>query len=239
MSLGKTFLPPGWHERLQMDRYPIKAFVRSRFIPLLKSGMKVLDAGSGRLPEQSLREDLLATGASLETLDFLPGEGVDHVADVAETRLPDASYDALLCLQVLEHVPEPWKVCRELYRIAKPGAVIVVSAPQSAWLHNMPYHYFHFTKVGMRKILEDAGLVVDVIEGQGGHFVNVGVNLHYSCRVWDELMEQKGNPIWYKMFRPFLRLWLGFVMKGFTLMMDKLLPWEDNTQGWNVLCHKP
>ena len=91
----------------------------------------------------------------------------------------------------------------------------------------------------MRKILEDAGLVVDLIEGQGGHFVNLGVNLHYTCRVWDEVMEKKSNPFWMKLMRPFLRLWFGLVEKSLMLWLDKVLPWEDNTQGWNVLCHKP
>ncbi|MDB6117703.1 MAG: Methyltransferase type 11, partial [Verrucomicrobiaceae bacterium] len=200
-SLGKTFLSPAWHERLQADRYPINEFVRRLVMPLLKPGMRVLDAGSGRLKEQHLRNELLATGASLETLDFLPGEGVDHVADVADTKLPEQSYDAILCMQVLEHVPNPQAVCTELYRMAKPGAHVMVSAPQSAWLHNLPYHFFHYTNIGMRKMLEEAGFEVLLLEAQGGHFTTLAVMNHYTCRVLEEIIERKGNPVWYKPIR--------------------------------------
>jgi SAM-dependent methyltransferase len=238
-SLGKTFLPASWHQRLQADRYPINDYVRKNFLPHLAPGIKVLDAGSGRLPEQQLRSDLLATGATLETLDFLPGEGVDHVADIADTKLPSESYDGILCMQVLEHVPDPSAVCRELFRLARPGAQVIVTAPQSAWLHNLPYHYFHFTKIGFRKLLEDAGFEVQAVDPQGGHFAYLAVLNHYTCRVIDEIMTKKGSPFWYKPVHLWLRFWLGFVRKVWYLYLDKLLPCEDDTQGWNVLCRKP
>ena len=237
-SLGKSFLPPAWHERLQADRFPINDFARRHILPLFKAGTKVLDAGSGRLPEQQLRSEILATGATLETLDFLPGEGVDHVADVADTKLPEQSYDAILCMQVLEHVPNPQAVCAELYRMARPGAHVMVSAPQSAWLHNLPYHYFHYTNIGMRKILEEAGFEVLTMEAQGGHFATLAVMHHYTCRVLDGLAEQRGNPLWYKPLRLWLRLWNGFLMKSLYIWLDKVLFWEGNTQGWNVLCRR-
>jgi SAM-dependent methyltransferase len=237
-SLGSTLLPPSWHERLQADRYPIRDFVRRHFLPLLKPDMKVLDAGSGRLPEQQMRAELLATGAILDTLDFLPGEGVDHVADIADTKLPPASYDNLLCIQVLEHVPDPAAVCRELFRLARPGAHVIVSAPQSAWLHNLPYHYFHFTNIGLRKLLEDAGFEVLVLESQGGHFTQLAVMNHYTCRVLDSLMAKRGNPFWSVPLRLAGRLWFGLVLKAFYLQLDRLLPWEGNTQGWNALCRR-
>ena len=238
LSLGKTFLPPAWHERLQADRFPINDFARRLVLPLLKPGMKVLDAGSGRLPEQQLRSELLATGAALETLDFLPGEGVDLVADIADTKLPDQSYDVILCMQVLEHVPNPQAVCAELYRMARPGAHVMVSAPQSAWLHNLPYHFFHYTNIGMRKILEDAGFEVITLDAQGGHFTTLALMNHYTCRVLEAKAEGMGNPVWYKPISLALRLWYGFIMKAFYLWLDKVFFWEGNTQGWNALCRR-
>ena len=237
-SLGKTLLPPDWHERLQADRYPINAFVRQNFLPLLKPGVRLLDAGSGRLPEQHLRNELLATGATLETLDFMAGEGVDHVADVADTMLPDQSYDAILCLQVLEHVTNPQAVCRELYRMSKPGGHVMVSAPQSAWLHNLPYHFFHYTNRGMRQILEEAGFEVLTLEPQGGLFTTLAVMNHYSCSVLDEIAQRNGNPLWSRPLRLARRLWHGLIHKSYYLWLDRVLFSEDGTQGWNALCHR-
>jgi ubiquinone/menaquinone biosynthesis C-methylase UbiE len=44
----------------------------------------------------------------------------------------DKSFDVVLCTEVLEHVVEPDRVVRELMRVAKPGARVVVSIPNEA-----------------------------------------------------------------------------------------------------------
>lgn len=51
---------------------------------------------------------------------------------VAEaTRIPfaEASFDALTCLGVLEYVPAPQGVLREMHRVLKPGGHLIVSFP--------------------------------------------------------------------------------------------------------------
>ena len=44
----------------------------------------------------------------------------------------DATFDVVLCTEVLEHVVEPARVVRELMRVAAPGARVVVSIPNEA-----------------------------------------------------------------------------------------------------------
>jgi len=39
------------------------------------------------------------------------------------------SVDLLLCLDVLEHLPDPWAVMKSLYRLVRPGGSVVVSVP--------------------------------------------------------------------------------------------------------------
>lgn len=55
----------------------------------------------------------------------------DPVAHVAEDRLPceDASFDRIVVIDVHEHVDDPRIVTRELARILKPGAQLVVTTP--------------------------------------------------------------------------------------------------------------
>ena len=45
---------------------------------------------------------------SLESLDVSAGGGIDHVADLQDTGLPDASYDGVFCTQVIHHLPDQY-----------------------------------------------------------------------------------------------------------------------------------
>ena len=40
---------------------------------------------------------------------------------------PDATYDAVLCVHVLEHVPDDAKALREIFRILKPGGWAILN----------------------------------------------------------------------------------------------------------------
>lgn len=67
-----------------------------------------------------------------ETLDILPGENIDIVADIMKPLpIENNTYDLIYMSHVLEHVPwyETVKVLRELYRILKVGGSIEVYVP--------------------------------------------------------------------------------------------------------------
>lgn len=84
-------------------------------------------------------------------LDIEPLPGVDVIADLNLCRtmpLPfeDASFDELLLNHVLEHVPDALGLMQELWRIAKPGAMLTARTPygssDDAWedpTHVRPY----------------------------------------------------------------------------------------------------
>lgn len=59
---------------------------------------------------------------------YLVGKGA-RVLDVTALDLPDASFDALLCNHVLEHVPDDATAMRELRRVLKPGAWAILQVP--------------------------------------------------------------------------------------------------------------
>lgn len=239
MGLSGWILPPRYQERLLLERWYVHDFVRQKMMPRLSREVTLLDAGAGRLPEQFLRDELLQTGTRLETLDLFGGPGVDHVGDISAMPFADNAYDHVLCTQVLEHVTDPQKVCKELCRVVKPGGYVGVTAPQSSHLHNLPYHFFHFTHLGMRQMLERSGLEVLEITPQGGHFAYLAMQLHLTCALLPS-----EDPKWWKkgllkVSRLPLRLLLGFAVKVPMLVLDRLLPLQSNTQGWCALCRKP
>jgi len=80
-------------------------------------------------------------------------------------RLPfsDASVDACLCIEVLEHLPDDAAAVREIARVLKPGGILVASVPSAYyWPQYLELigHLRHYNRDGFRRLLEAAGLDV-------------------------------------------------------------------------------
>ena len=63
-------------------------------------------------------------------------EAADHLDDVVcgdvetiELPWPDASFDAILCGDVLEHLADPWRTLRRLSALLVPGGLVIASIP--------------------------------------------------------------------------------------------------------------
>ncbi|WAC19652.1 class I SAM-dependent methyltransferase [Luteolibacter sp. SL250] len=235
-SLGSLLLPDSFHERMQVERWHVHEFIRKEAMPLMKPGIKVLDAGSGREQEQYLRKELLATGATLHTCDFCEGPGVDFVADVSDLPFEAASYDIVLSTQVLEHVMDPQKVVSEMARVLKPGGKLFLTTPQSSPLHNLPWNFFNFTNLGLRLLFDTAGLKVVKEQAQGGHFTLLAYQLHWTLNVL------RGLSLPGVLKKPLILFWqacFGFLFKVILIRLDRCDPDPLNTQGWNFLGEKP
>ncbi len=68
-------------------------------------------------------------------LDYLSAdlyvENVMVRMDITDIQYPDASFDAIICNHVLEHVPGDRRAMRELYRVLKPGGWAILQVPYS------------------------------------------------------------------------------------------------------------
>lgn len=108
----------------------------------------------------------LGPGAFYVALDYPPtGRDLydarpDVFADAAQLPFADARFTGVVCLEVLEHVPEPGQVVAEIARVLAPQGQAWISMPFLYPLHDAPFDFQRYTEFGLRRDLLRAGLEV-------------------------------------------------------------------------------
>jgi SAM-dependent methyltransferase len=128
----------------------------------LGPGARVLDYGCGDLPHRGR----LGPGVDLVGAD-IPGNPVATVEIRPDGGLPvtDASFDAVISTQVLEHVPAPAAYLAEAHRVLAPGGVLMLSTVGLQIYHPDPADYWRWTCAGLQRAVSEAGFEVDAFEG--------------------------------------------------------------------------
>lgn len=115
----------------------------------------IFEFGSLQVPGQENRSDLrpFFPGKEYVGCDFRPGRGVDRILDLHKIDLPDNSVGAIIMLDVLEHVKFLSPAMDELYRILKPGGVVIITSVMFFPVHDHPSDYWRFTPAGFAALL--------------------------------------------------------------------------------------
>jgi SAM-dependent methyltransferase len=140
-------------------------YLVSRLSSSVASGMLLLNVGSGGEIASRINRTLVAESVDVQlfSIDIAPIRGPDVIGDVCRTPFPDECFDIVCLMEVLEHVYDPPQALVEIYRVLKPGGVLIFSVPFVFPLHDLPFDYFRFTKHGIELLLRDYDQV-DIIE---------------------------------------------------------------------------
>ena len=103
------------------------------------SGDRLVDVGCGQGALWPLLKDRFSTYCGVDAVRYeaLPADAEFHQADLDRPDWPIASgiADLVVALETIEHLENPWAFMRDVVRIAKPGAWVVVTTPnQLSWL---------------------------------------------------------------------------------------------------------
>jgi 2-polyprenyl-6-hydroxyphenyl methylase/3-demethylubiquinone-9 3-methyltransferase len=140
LAMLRTFVNPGrvpYYERVFVERVRLDA-VRT---PLLDVG-----CGGGLMSEEFARmgfavHGLDASRGSIATARrhaATQGYEIDYaVGDAAALPYPDASFGAVACCDVVEHVADVDRVLGEVARVLRPGGVLVYDTPNRTWISKL------------------------------------------------------------------------------------------------------
>lgn len=186
-----------------------------RYLPSSGDGLRLLDVGCGtghhmaRLRQRGFV--VAGVDASEEMLEHArannPGAEI-HEGDAEKLPFPDQSFDFVLCIEVLRHLPRSARCIREMGRVLKPGGVCLATATPLlnlngyALINRIAHRYgignlarhrqaFH-TSSRLRREFIDGGFAVPDIHGVYMGPVN-----------WVERIAPRAVPRFLKAWEPF------------------------------------
>jgi SAM-dependent methyltransferase len=95
----------------------------------------------------------------------------DIICDITSIPETDGAFDAVMCTEVIEHVPDAVAALRELARLVRPGGYLIVTAPFCSLTHMAPYHFATgFSRYFYREHLPRLGFNILDLEENGNFF---------------------------------------------------------------------
>jgi SAM-dependent methyltransferase len=177
MALMKSLVPRSLYQKLDPFEASIEAFVQGVSAEVAP-GKRVLDAGAGECRFKPFFQQAEYVG-----IDFAQGDPswnysrLDTIARLEELPFPDATFDHVLSIVVLEHTPMPARVIAEFQRVLKRGGMVHLVVPHMWEEHQKPYDFFRFTSSGIRYLLQQGGIRIRRIHPVGGFFWQLGRRL--------------------------------------------------------------
>lgn len=100
--------------------------------------------------------------------------GLDIIQSTLETvKLKEKSFDAVTCLDVIEHVSSPRKLLANIHKVLKKGGVLCLVTPDVGsfvskvlgenWWHIRPDHMYYFTKETLSLLLLSLGYKIEKV----------------------------------------------------------------------------
>lgn len=194
---------------------------------------KILDLGAGNVLRY---KSLFKEADQYLTQDHKEAANHKHdfVCDASKVPASDASFDNIICTQVLEHVPDPFAIMAEIARLLKPGGFLILSVPQANEIHEAPYDFFRYTKYGIAELAAKSGLKIEEIHGLGDYWT---MRVRESQRFWIESFNLYSHPVLAKFFSFFSKICYGLAEWSDQHLVPKNLKGRF-TSGWAALLSK-
>ena len=209
----------------------------------LAPGTRILDAGAGECAYRSFFAhcDYKAADLAVGEANWNYGN-LDYVAPLDDLPIESASFDAVMCTEVLEHLEKPLESLGEMQRVLKPGGRLFLSAPMAHPEHQIPYDFFRYTSYGLRSLCERAGFVDVKVTPMGGLFARWAYELPFALWLLPRAGLRSGNPRLLGVLALPVKA-AGFIvvrlLQALLLAIDPIDWRRDFPLGWAVEARKP
>ncbi len=144
------------------------AKILEKYLPIYIKG-RLADLGCGKVPLYGFYKDYVDEWIGLDW-NNRSYKNLKIIEQDLSKKLPfnKSSFDTILLTEVLEHIQNPDKLLSEIYRVLKKGGHVIITVPFLYFIHEEPHDYFRYTKYALKKLTQQAGFSVVLIEEKGG-----------------------------------------------------------------------
>jgi SAM-dependent methyltransferase len=131
---------------------------------------KLLDLGCGNVPLFIAYKDYVTDNICVDWASTLhKNEYLDFECDLTQ-GLPfaDGEFDTVILSDVLEHIPQPEHLWREMSRILSLNGKIIMNVPFYYWIHEHPHDYYRYTEFALRRFVQNTELTLLKLHSIGG-----------------------------------------------------------------------
>jgi SAM-dependent methyltransferase len=133
-------------------RHALAEWLRAQAAELeSRAPVRVLDVGCGPKPYYPF---FAHVSSEYIGVDVVENPAAELRGPVEALPVEDASFDVVLCTQVLEHCDDPAQAVRELRRVTAPGGRVLASTHGVQVYHPSPVDYWRWTHEGLRRVFE-------------------------------------------------------------------------------------
>jgi len=131
---------------------------------------KLLDLGCGEVPLFFAYKDFITENICVDWGNTPHKNAyLDLECDLTQV-LPfgDGEFNTIILSDVLEHIPRPANLWKEMSRVLAVNGKIILNVPFYYWLHESPHDYYRYTEFALRRFVEDSGLRLIQLDAIGG-----------------------------------------------------------------------
>ena len=131
---------------------------------------RLIDLGCGTVPLYAAYEPFITENVCVDWGGTTHSSlYVDQECDLAgDLPFANCDFDTIILSDVLEHIPQPEGLWREMARILAPGGRVLLSVPFLYWVHEAPHDYYRYTEFALRRFAHQVGLKILVLRPLGG-----------------------------------------------------------------------
>ncbi len=171
-------------EKADQVEYPRNARILDLIQDYIKSGSLLdIGVGTGLFMEIAIQRGFEVSG--LDVSDYAIKEVAKRlkiksnkklvVSELQSTTFPSQSFDVVNLRHSIEHVTDPAKLLKQVFRVLKPGGMVSIATPngygwhakiyQNLWPQwSVPYHIQFFSKQSLKDIVDKAGFKIVVFK---------------------------------------------------------------------------